>query len=241
MLELGVNVDHVATLRQARRAPYPNVVEAALACERAGAWGITAHLREDRRHINDTDIAVLRASVQRLNMEMAVTNEMLEIALRTLPHSCCLVPEKREELTTEGGLDVASSLSRVANAVSVLRGKGIKVSLFIDPDERQIALAGEIGADYIELHTGTYANTVGTRQVMELDRLIAAAEFASSLGLKVNAGHGIDYENIVGILRIPNLSELNIGFAIVSRALFTGMETAVAEMCNLLKGYKLEG
>ena len=239
MLKLGVNVDHVATLRQARRGVYPDVVSAAKLCETFGAWGITAHLREDRRHINDVDIAALKANVTHLNMEMAVTDEMVEIASRLVPNSCCLVPEKRQELTTEGGLNVAESLSRVSNAVVRLHEKGIKVSLFIDPEERQIALAKEVGADYIELHTGRYSNTSGTEQVAELDRLIAGAELAYSLGLKVNAGHGIDYDNMAGILRVPHLSELNIGFSIISRAVFVGLGEAVKEMRKLMDTYTM--
>ena len=239
MLKLGVNVDHVATLRQARRGVYPDVVSAAKLCEASGAWGITAHLREDRRHINDVDIAALKANVTHLNMEMAVTEEMVTIACRLAPNSCCLVPEKREELTTEGGLNVAESLSRVSNAVVRLHEKGIKVSLFIDPEERQIALAKEVGADYIELHTGRYSNASATDQVAELDRLIGGAELAHSLGLKVNAGHGIDYDNMAGILRVPYLSELNIGFSIISRAVFVGLGEAVKEMRKLMDTYTM--
>ncbi len=237
MLNLGVNIDHVATLRQARQAPYPDIAEAVKACEAGGAWGITAHLREDRRHINDTDMSVIVALATRLNMEMAVTDEMMAIAKSLKPHSCCLVPEKREELTTEGGLNVADSLSKVANAVKSLQEDKIIVSIFIDPDKRQIALASEIGAEYIELHTGSYANASGVEQVKELDRLIEAAQFANSLGLKVNAGHGIDYENIAGIFKVPHLHELNIGFAIVSRAVFVGLEKAVQEMKQLMNVY----
>lgn len=237
MLNLGVNVDHVATLRQARGAAFPDVVQAAKLCEASGAWGITAHLREDRRHINDVDIVAIHGNVGRLNMEMAVTGEMVEIASGLCPHSCCLVPEKRQELTTEGGLNVADNLSKVSKAVAALHAKKIKVSLFIDPEERQIALAREIGADYIELHTGSYANASGTGQVHELDRLIEGASLAHSLGLKVNAGHGIDYENIAGIFKIPHLSELNIGFAIVARSIFVGLGQAVREMRDLMDAY----
>lgn len=240
MLKLGVNIDHVATVRQARQCTtYPCVVEAVKVCEAAGAWGITAHLREDRRHINDVDIVAIHRTAQRLNMEMAVTDEMVKIASKLKPHSCCLVPEKREELTTEGGLNVADALSRVSNATKLLQSNGIKVSLFIDPEERQIALASELGADYIELHTGSYANATGLEQVKELDRLIAAAELAHSLGLKVNAGHGIDYDNIAGIFKIPHLNELNIGFSIISRALFVGLDSAVKEMRQLMDLYTI--
>ncbi len=240
MLKLGVNIDHGATVRQARHCTtYPCVVEAVKVCEAAGAWGITAHLREDRRHINDVDIVAIHRTAQRLNMEMAVTDEMVKIASKLKPHSCCLVPEKREELTTEGGLNVADALSRVSNATKLLQSNGIKVSLFIDPEERQIALASELGADYIELHTGSYANATGLEQVKELDRLIAAAELAHSLGLKVNAGHGIDYDNIAGIFKIPHLNELNIGFSIISRALFVGLDSAVKEMRQLMDLYTI--
>lgn len=240
MLNLGVNIDHVATLRQARQAPYPNVVEAAKLCMLAGAQGITAHLREDRRHINDDDIANLRRSVEHLNMEMAVTEEMVKIAADIVPDSCCLVPEKRRELTTEGGLDMTANLSKVAEATNVLHGKGIKVSVFIDPVPAQIALAKEANADSVELHTGSYSNASGAEQVEELDRLIAAADFAHEVGLKVNAGHGLDYENLLGVYKIPHLCELNIGFAIIARAIFTGLENAVREMRTLMNAYNLK-
>ncbi len=239
MLKLGVNVDHVATLRQARGEKFPDVVKAALVCEAAGAWGITTHLREDRRHINDVDLVAVHGAVKHLNMEMAVTDEMVKIATGLVPNSCCLVPEKRQELTTEGGLNVAENLSKVSNAVATLRAKKIAVSLFIDPEERQIALASEVGADMVELHTGSYANARGADQVRELDRLIEGAELAASLGLKVNAGHGIDYENIAGIFKIPHLNELNIGFSIISRALFVGLDKAVREMRDLMDAYSL--
>ena len=234
-MNLGVNVDHVATVRQARLAEYPSPVTAAIACEKGGAWGITAHLREDRRHINDNDIRELAKTVKRLNMEMAVTDEMLSIACEIKPHSCCLVPEKRQELTTEGGLDVASQKTRIAAAVQQLHEAGIVVSLFIDPVEEQIQAASDVGSDYIELHTGTYANAAGDAQKEELKRLQEGAAFAQSLGLKVNAGHGINYDNIYGILTISGLQELNIGHSIVARALEVGMEEATREMCRLLK------
>lgn len=237
MLNLGVNVDHVATLRQARLAAEPDPVAAALLCEQAGAWGITAHLREDRRHINDRDLAVLAAKVRRLNMEMAVTDEMLGIALKLKPHSSCLVPEKRAELTTEGGLDVAGQPERVGRAVRELKAAGIIVSLFIDPEAGQIGAAAAAGADYIELHTGSYANAGGAAKRRELDRLIAGAELADTLGLKVNAGHGIDYVNIAGIMEIPHLHELNIGHSIVARSIAVGIGTAVREMIELMRRY----
>ena len=237
-MNLGVNVDHVATVRQARRAKYPSPVTAAKACEKAGAWGITAHLREDRRHINDADIRELAKTVKRLNMEMAVTEEMLSIACEIKPNSCCLVPEKRQELTTEGGLDVVSRKDYIAEAVKRLHDCGIIVSLFIDPVEEQIQAASEVGSDYIELHTGAYANAEGEAQKQELDRLRNGAEFATAIGLKVNAGHGIDYVNIEGILTIPGLHELNIGHSIVGRAIEVGMEQATREMIDLMSKYK---
>ena len=237
MLELGVNVDHVATVREARRAPYPSPLEAARICEEAGAWGITAHLREDRRHVNDDDLAALSQNVKRLNMEMAATDEMVAIARTLKPHSSCLVPEKRQELTTEGGLDVLSSPERLRDVVASLREAGIVVSIFIDPDEVQLDAAKETGAEYVELHTGAYANAVGEAAKTELERLIKAAEHASGIGLLVNAGHGIDYVNVSGVLEIPHLRELNIGHSIVSRAVMVGMRQAVEEMRRLMDAY----
>ncbi len=237
MLKLGVNVDHVATVRQARLAQYPNPAEAARICEKAGAWGITAHLREDRRHVNDRDIEELKNCVNFLNMEMAATAEMVAIACRVKPHSSCLVPEKRQELTTEGGLDVIGQLDHLADAVRKLQENGIVVSIFIDPDREQISAARSIGADYIELHTGSFANASGAEQRAELDRLITAARYAHEIGLKVNAGHGIDYQNIAGILEIPYLQELNIGHSIVARAVMVGIDQAVREMLTLMRPY----
>lgn len=239
MLNLGVNVDHIATVRQARRAELPSPLEGARLAEAAGAWGITAHLREDRRHIQDADIEALARTVRRLNMEMAVTDEMVAIACRVRPHSSCLVPEKRAELTTEGGLDVAGARERIGTAIAALHGAGIVVSCFVDPEERQLAAAAELGSEYVELHTGAYANAAGAERVRELDRLKAAAKFAASLGLRVNAGHGIDYRNIDGILEIPGLNELNIGHSIIGRAIMVGMERAVGEMLTLMKAYRL--
>ncbi len=239
MLNLGVNIDHVATVRQARLADSPKPIDAARLAEAAGAWGITAHLREDRRHIQDADIEVLASGVARLNMEMAVTPEMVAIATRVRPYSSCLVPEKRAELTTEGGLDVAGRVDKVRDAVRQLHGAGIVVSLFIDPEIGQLDAARAVGTDYVELHTGTYSNTRGAARAAELERLKAAAEYAHELGIKVNAGHGIDYENIDGILEIPHLCELNIGHSIVGRAIMVGMERAVREMVEAMKGYAL--
>ena len=236
-LKLGVNIDHVATLRQARLGKFPRPEYAAKVCEQAGADGITAHLREDRRHIQDADIRELAKSVKNLNMEMAVTDEMVRIACEVKPHSSCLVPEKRQELTTEGGLDVAGQRDKVRAAVEKLHEAGIVVSCFIDPVEAQLDAAKEVGADYVELHTGTYSNTVGEARRQELERLKAAAEHAHKIGLSVNAGHGIDYENIAGILEIPHLSELNIGHSIIGRAIMVGMERAVGEMLEAMKPY----
>ncbi|HJH03825.1 MAG TPA: pyridoxine 5'-phosphate synthase [Victivallis vadensis] len=238
MLNLGVNIDHVATVRQARMAAKPEPLEAAMLAEKAGAWGITAHLREDRRHMQDADLALLAKQVRRLNMEMAVTDEMVRIALELRPHSSCLVPEKRQELTTEGGLDVAGQLEKVGRAVETLKAAGIVVSLFIDPDLAQLDAAAKAGADYVELHTGTYSNTAGAARTAELERLKKAAEYAHKLGIRVNAGHGIDYENIDGILEVPHLYELNIGHSIVGRAIMVGMEQAVREMIELMKPYR---
>ena len=237
-MNLGVNIDHVATVRQARLAERPSPLEAALLAEEGGAWGITAHLREDRRHIQDRDIEALVARVHRLNMEMAVTPEMLEIAVRVRPHSCCLVPEKRAELTTEGGLDVAGQPEKIREAVARLKGAGIVVSCFIDPEEPQLAAAAADGADYVELHTGTYSNAAGEARAAELERLKQAAEFAHAAGLRVNAGHGIDYENIAGILTVPHLCELNIGHSIVGRAIMVGMVQAVREMVQRMQAYR---
>jgi len=238
MLNLGVNVDHVATLRQARKAVSPQPLEAALLAEQAGAWGITAHIREDRRHINDADIKLLAQKVQRLNMEMAVTEEILAIAESIKPHSCCLVPEKRQELTTEGGLDVKGQFDWVKAGVARLHRVGIVVSLFVDPEPEQLTAAASAGADYVELHTGAYANRQGEAQQAELRRLIAGAELATKQGLKVNAGHGIDYQNIVGILTVPHLHELNIGHSIIARAVMVGMTAAVREMLDRMKEYR---
>ena len=240
MLELGVNVDHVATVREARKVSYPDPLEAALLCEKAGARGITAHLREDRRHMQDDDMEKLVRNVQRLNMEMAATKEMIAIAARLKPHSSCLVPEKRQELTTEGGLDVCGNREWITESVKRLQDAGIVVSLFIDPDNAQIEAAAGSGAEYIELHTGTFANNCAEARDKELERLIQAAKFADSAGLKVNAGHGIDYCNIRGILAIPHLHELNIGHSIIARAVIVGISQAVTEMIEAMKPYGAE-
>jgi pyridoxine 5-phosphate synthase len=234
-ISLGVNVDHVATVRQARRGRHPDPVHAALVAEQAGADSITMHLREDRRHIIDSDPADFMQRMQtRLNLEMAATPEMIAIALRLRPSDCCLVPEKRSELTTEGGLDVAGNLSPVRAAVTQLGAAGIRVSLFIDPDEQQIDAARAAGAPVIELHTGTYATAAGSEQARELARLQHAARHAAALGLAVNAGHGLDYFNVQPVAAISQVGELNIGHAIVARAMFTGLADAVREMKALM-------
>ena len=235
-LLLGVNIDHIATIRQARRTRFPEVIQAALVAEQAGADGITAHLREDRRHIQDRDIELLAAMVQtRLNLEMAVTNEIIKIALQVRPAACCLVPERREELTTEGGLDVAGNFARIRDACQILGEAGIEVSLFIDAEPDQIEAAANAGAPVVELHTGHYADAATPEeQRRELQRLRTAAELAVNKGLTVNAGHGLHYHNVAEISRIPQLRELNIGHSIVARALFSGLAKAVQDMKRLM-------
>ena len=231
-IHLGLNIDHIATVRQARGTRYPETILAAPLAEQAGADGITAHLREDRRHIQDRDIRLLGTVLQtRLNLEMAVTDEMIGIALDVKPGACCLVPEKREELTTEGGLDVVGNFQRIRAATDKLSGAGIEVSLFIDPEPKQIQAAMDAGAPVIELHTGHYAEA-GTEALRrhELERLRTAAEMGTGLGLRVNAGHGLHYHNVADICRIPDFRELNIGHSIIARALFSGLEQAVRDM-----------
>jgi pyridoxine 5-phosphate synthase len=235
-LALGVNIDHVATLRQARRAREPDPVHAALAAEQAGADSITLHLREDRRHIQDHDVRTLKGLLQtHMNLEMAVTEEMLAIAAEVRPADCCLVPERRTELTTEGGLDVAGQLERIRTAAARLSAAGIRVSLFIDPEAAHIEAAGASGASVVELHTGAYAGARGGERATELERLLRAARRASSLGLIVHAGHGLDYHNVQPIAAIGEIVELNIGHAILSRAVFTGLGCAVREMKALMQ------
>lgn len=236
MIKLGLNIDHVATLRQARGARYPNLVRAALICEEAGADAITIHLREDRRHIQDADVDILRGMLQtRMNLECAITEEMIANALRVKPHDICLVPEKREELTTEGGLDVVKYFEQVKDATRRCQEAGIRVSLFIDADERQIDAAHKAGATVIEIHTGHYADadSVPAREA-ELARIHKAALHAHALGLQVNAGHGLNYHNVRPIVAIPHIAELNIGHAIVAEAVFIGLEQAVKNMKTLL-------
>jgi len=237
MPDLGVNIDHVATVRQARRGLEPDPVRAAVMAELGGADQITVHLREDRRHIQDRDVELLLQTVQtRINLEMALVDEIVEIALKLHPTCACLVPERREEVTTEGGLDVIRSLDRVKDVAGRLAKAGIMVSLFIDPDLPQIEAAAKSGAPFIEMHTGTYANARTEEEVAEkLGELQRAATEAQRLGLRVNAGHGLNYWNVVPVARIPGLVELNIGHSIVSRALFTGLTEAVREMKRLIR------
>lgn len=231
-VKLGVNVDHVATVRQQRRGTIPSVLEAALAAERAGADSITVHLREDRRHIQDADVLALRKSLRtKLNLEMAAEPEIVRFARKVKPQDCCLVPERRRELTTEGGLDVAGQKVRMKSVVRELKSAGIQVSLFVDPEPRQIAASAECGADCVELHTGTYAEAgSAARANAELKKLMRAAAQARSAGLTVNAGHGLDYDNVRPVARIEGMHELNIGFSIVARSIFVGLPQAVREM-----------
>ena len=236
-IRLGVNIDHVATLRQARGTRYPDPVQAALMAEQAGADAVTLHLREDRRHIQDRDVRLLREILQtRMNLEMAVTGEMLAIAEEVRPQDCCLVPERRQELTTEGGLDVAGQRERMREACGRLGAAGVRVSLFVDPDPVQLDAAAEVGAPVVEIHTGRYADApdAGTRAA-EFDRIAAAVAHGRALGLGVNAGHGLHYHNVEAIAALPGIEELNIGHAIVARAVFTGLAEAVAEMKRLMR------
>lgn len=237
MIELGVNIDHVATLRQARGTRYPDPIEAAFEAERAGADAITLHLREDRRHIQDRDVEILRGCLQtRMNLEMAATDEMIAVARRLRPHDCCLVPERREELTTEGGLDVRANRERLTRCCALLAEAGVRVSLFIDAEPAQIEIAAAIGAPVIEIHTGHYAEAPDeVRRREELGRIVRAVEQGRALGLKVNAGHGLNYHNVQTIAAVDGIAELNIGHAIVARAVFTGLGAAVTEMKRLMR------
>jgi len=242
-LKLGVNVDHVATLRQARGVDYPSVLEAARLCVAGGASGITIHLREDRRHIQDSDLFDLRRSLKKatLNLEMANVPEIIGIAIKAKPDEVCIVPEKRRELTTEGGLDAAGQKISLAENCRKLSAAGIAVSLFVDPDRKQLDAAVAIGAPYVELHTGTFCNAMGERGArakVELKRLVEGARYAHEIGLKVNAGHGINLANIFYILKIPFLDTLNIGHSIVARAVFVGMKNAVHEMLSAMARYR---
>ena len=234
-LRLGVNIDHVATIRNARGGTHPDPVKAALLAVKAGADGITAHLREDRRHITDADIERLSTGLAiPLNLEMAATEEMLAIALRHRPHAACIVPEKREERTTEGGIDAAGQHNRLAPMVRELADAGIRVSLFIEPDPRQIAAAVSLGAPVVELHTGRYAELAGEEQVAELRRLADAAALAAKNGIEVHAGHGLTFDNVVPVAAIPQVRELNIGHFLIGEAIFVGLEASVARMKTLM-------
>lgn len=237
MPKLGINIDHIATLREARREIFPDPIKACAICEDSGADSIVCHLRQDRRHIQDKDLFRLKESVKtRLNLEMSTVDEIIKIAIRVGPDQATLVPERREELTTEGGLDVVKYKSRISKAVGKLRKKGVVVSLFVDPKESQIKASRDIGVEYIEIHTGLYANakTPSARQ-RELERIKESAFYAHGMGLGVNAGHGLDYINVKDIVRIPVIEELNIGFSIVAEAVFTGLAEAVKKMKRLIE------
>jgi len=239
-LRLGVNIDHVATLRQVRRATFPDPLLAALLAEQAGADSITLHLREDRRHVQDHDVERMRASLQtRMNLEMAATDAMVAIARRVRPQDCCLVPERREELTTEGGLDAAAQVPRLKDVCAALAEVGSRVSLFIDAEARQLEAALEAGAPVVELHTGAYAEASGERRALELARLVEAARYGSRIGLTVHAGHGLDYHNVQPVAAVPEIVELNIGHAIVARAVFAGIGAAVRDMKALMEAARL--
>jgi pyridoxine 5-phosphate synthase len=239
MMRLGLNVDHVATIREARRGKVPDPVAAAIAAEMAGADGIVCHLREDRRHIKDKDLFLLKEIVKtHLNMEMAATDEMVNIATEVVPDMCTMVPERREEVTTEGGLDVDANLDWIEEVVKRLRSHNIVVSLFVDPDIQQIKAAARCGADYVELHTGAYANAEDLGTTMdEMEKLRSMAMAASKLGMGVSAGHGIDYQNVRDLLDIEQIEELNIGHSIVSKAVLVGMERAVREMLEIIRKF----
>ncbi|GGY94569.1 pyridoxine 5'-phosphate synthase [Pseudoduganella plicata] len=240
VIDLGVNIDHVATLRNARGTAYPDPIRAALLAEQAGADCITLHLREDRRHIKDADVIALAPQLMtRMNLEAAVTQEMIDFACRIRPADVCLVPEKRTEITTEGGLDVVRFHAEVSKAVKQLQGEGIRVSLFIDADEAQIAAAADVGAPVIELHTGAYADAAGDVQLEELERVKRGVRWGVQHGLKVNAGHGLHYTNVQAIAAIPDIAELNIGHAIVGHAVFVGWENAVREMKAIMVATRL--
>jgi pyridoxine 5-phosphate synthase len=235
-LRLGVNIDHVATLRQVRRTTFPDPLFAALVAEQSGADSITLHLREDRRHIQDHDVTRMRATLQtRMNLEMAATDAMIAIARSVRPQDCCLVPERREELTTEGGLDVAGQVARLRDGCAALREAGIRVSLFIDPEPAQLEAALEAGVPVVELHTGAYADSTGERQAMEFMRLVEAARYGSRIGLTIHAGHGLHYHNVQPVAAVPEIVELNIGHSIVARAVIDGMGPAVREMKTLME------
>lgn len=240
---LGVNIDHIATLRQARGCGYPDPVQAALVAEEAGADGITLHMREDRRHVNERDVRLIQEVAQtRINLESAITEEMLKFASEISPEHVCFVPEKREEVTTEGGLDVTGNYDAVCNAVECMHKVGSDVSLFIDPDFAQIKASKESGASTVEIHTGCYANAIDAKQInLELDKVRQAAEYAANLGLVVNAGHGLHYHNVHEIAAIAEFNELNIGHSIVARAVMTGFKEAVSYMKQLMQEARIYG
>ncbi len=235
-MKLGVNIDHVATLREVRKAIFPDPVKAAAIAEMAGADGITVHLREDRRHIQDRDVILLMKTIDtKLNLEMAIADDVVDKALEYKPQCACLVPEKREELTTEGGLNVLDNITEVTRVTKMLQDNGTVVSLFIDPAEEQIKAAAETGAKFIELHTGEFANAENEiEQMKELDKLIIASELAHKFGIRINAGHGLNYHNVSLMHKVPHLEELNIGHSIIARAVFSGLETAVRDMKELI-------
>jgi len=237
VIKLGVNIDHVATLRQARGTRYPDPIQAAIEAEQAGADAITLHLREDRRHIQERDVEVLKDILQtRMNLEMAVTDDMVAYAVRMCPEECCLVPERRQELTTEGGLDVVTHATRIRSACERLRDAGVRVSLFIDADPSQIEAAADTGAPVIEIHTGRYTDALtAAERGEELGRIELAVQQGLKLGLQVNAGHGLNYHNVQAVAAIPGIADLNIGHAIVARAVFTGFQEAVREMKRLMR------
>jgi len=237
MIKLGVNIDHIATLRQARKGNFPDPVYAAVICELAGCDSIVCHLREDRRHIQERDLRVLKEIVKtKLNLEMALSDEIIKIALDVKPDQVTLVPERREELTTEGGLDVSGNFEKIKRATEDFKNAGIKVSLFIEPDFNQIEKSKETGADFIEIHTGKYADAKTEEEIYhQLDRIIKGTEFAMSTGLRVNAGHGLDYKNVIPICKIKGIEELNIGYSIICMSVFTGLENAVKEMIKIIR------
>ncbi len=236
IIRLGVNIDHVATIRNARGGFHPDVLRAAKLAEEAGADGITIHCREDRRHIKESDVFNIKKEIKLpLNLEIAATKEMQEIAINALPNACCIVPEKREELTTEGGLDVYSSVKPLSEYIKPLKECGIRISLFIDADKKQIDSATQCGADIIEIHTGKYSEEFPSNHQRELERIIKAAEYAESVGLEVHAGHGLNYENVVAIARIPQIIELNIGHFLIGEAIFCGLSESIKKMRDIIR------
>jgi len=242
ILKLGINVDHVATLRQARKGIFPDPVDAAIICEMAGCDSIVCHLREDRRHIQDRDLYLLKKTVKtKLNLEMALSQEIVDIALNVKPDQVTIVPEKRQEVTTEGGLNVAGNLERIKENVEKFHKAGITVSLFIEPEEHQIEASKDAGVEFIELHTGRYADAKDEKELYkELNKIYKATEYALSIGIRVNAGHGLDYKNTAQICKIKGIEELNIGYSIMARAIFKGLETAIKEMLWIMRVYEKE-